>query len=157
MTREQKQEFTLRISQANKTEMVVILYDIFLVYVEDAKLSLQNNQTEELHNVIKKSKETLNELMHSINPESDLAGNYRSLYGFVMRQLTKAEISGDLEILRQVQVMVVSMRNAYAEVSKKDTSPAVMGNVQSVYAGLTYGKDNLTENLDTTKNRGFLV
>ena len=53
--------------------------------------------------------------------------------------------------------MVTSLRNTYELVSKKDTSPAVMGNVQNVYAGLTYGRDQLNENLENTDNRGFLV
>ena len=36
MTAEQKKEFTRKISQANTAEMIVILYDIALVYVNDA-------------------------------------------------------------------------------------------------------------------------
>ena len=36
MTRELKQQYTLRISQANKTQMVVILYEMLLIYVEEA-------------------------------------------------------------------------------------------------------------------------
>ena len=34
MTNEQKQEFTLKISQANPTRMIVILYEIFFAYLE---------------------------------------------------------------------------------------------------------------------------
>ena len=36
MTKEMKQEFTLRISQANKSGMVVILYEMLLAYLEAA-------------------------------------------------------------------------------------------------------------------------
>ena len=36
MKKEKKQEFTLRITRANKTQMVVILYDMVLTYLEDA-------------------------------------------------------------------------------------------------------------------------
>lgn len=36
MNNERKQEFTLRITGANKTEMIVILYDMFQAYLEDA-------------------------------------------------------------------------------------------------------------------------
>ena len=44
MTKEQKQEFTRRISQANKSGMIVILYDIFLAYIQDA-LDERDNQS----------------------------------------------------------------------------------------------------------------
>lgn len=157
MTKEQKQEFTLRISQANKSGLVVILYDIFLAYLQDALDAVAEKNTEQYHVSVKKARDTIGELMHSLNSESSLSGNYASLYGFTLRQLTKADSSKDTKILRQLQTMVASLRETYEKVSKSDTEPAVMGNVQSVYAGLTYGKNNLTENLDQPGNRGFLA
>ena len=36
MTAEQKKEFTRKISQANSSELIVILYDIALVYVKES-------------------------------------------------------------------------------------------------------------------------
>ena len=41
MTTEMKKQFTFRISQANATEMVVILYEMTLQYLEDAGESAQ--------------------------------------------------------------------------------------------------------------------
>ena len=40
MTRELKQEFTLKISQANKTELAVILYEMLLAYLEEELIPL---------------------------------------------------------------------------------------------------------------------
>ena len=37
MTDEAKKEFTLRISQANKSQMVVIIYEILLEHLQDAQ------------------------------------------------------------------------------------------------------------------------
>ena len=37
MTKELKQEFTLKISQANKSQLVVILYEMMLTYIGEAK------------------------------------------------------------------------------------------------------------------------
>ena len=34
MTKEMKQNYTLRISQANKSELVVIVYEMLLTYIE---------------------------------------------------------------------------------------------------------------------------
>ena len=36
MTREMKQIFTRRITQANRTQLIVILYDMTLTYLKDA-------------------------------------------------------------------------------------------------------------------------
>ena len=40
MTNELKKEYTLRISQANKTQLIVILYEMMLIYVDEAKKQL---------------------------------------------------------------------------------------------------------------------
>ena len=36
MTKELKQQYTLKITQANKTQLVVILYEMLLIYLEEA-------------------------------------------------------------------------------------------------------------------------
>jgi len=43
--------------------------------------------------------------------------------------------------------MMRKLHDAYATVSKEDTSGSVMENTQTVYAGLTYGKNQLMESL----------
>ena len=47
MKKEKKQEFTLRISRANKTQMIVILYDMGLTYLEDAVEVFEKNNYKE--------------------------------------------------------------------------------------------------------------
>ncbi len=157
MTDEQKKQFTLRISQANKSELVIILYDMFGVFIGDALQSLEPPHEEAFQSGITKAKETVQELMASVNPDHNLATNYRSLYGFAQRRLTSAGINHDAAILIQLKNMMESLKKGYLPISKQDTSDAVMGNVQSVYAGLTYGKHTLNENIQTTNNRGFLA
>ena len=44
MTKEMKQNYTLRISQANKSELVVIVYEMLLTYIEDAKADPQGRR-----------------------------------------------------------------------------------------------------------------
>ena len=41
MTKECRQQFTLRITQANKTELIVILYEMILTYLDDAERALR--------------------------------------------------------------------------------------------------------------------
>ena len=36
MTRELKQEYTRKITQANKSQLITILYEMLLIYVEEA-------------------------------------------------------------------------------------------------------------------------
>lgn len=43
MTLETKQQFTFRITQANPTEMIVILYEITLQYLSDASQAAEED------------------------------------------------------------------------------------------------------------------
>ncbi|MDD3205124.1 MAG: flagellar protein FliS [Lachnospiraceae bacterium] len=158
MTSELKQKYTLRITQANKTEMIVILYDMLLDYIKDAKAVLELDNKEQFHKEIKHARGCVEELIASLNLEYELARNYLQLYSYVNRELASADAGNHIKALENAQMVISELKEAYVEISKQDTSPAVMSNTQSVYAGLTYGKTDLKEDLmNHSGNRGFLV
>ena len=63
MTRDEIQAYSLRITQGNKSNLVVVTYDIILKYLEDAKNSYQTGNVEQFVSQIKKANEFLAELM----------------------------------------------------------------------------------------------
>ena len=64
----------------------------------------------------------------------------------------------DRENLLHVQRVIRKLHKAYAQIENLDASGPVMGNTQTVYAGLTYGRNTLTENIsDPAANRGFFA
>lgn len=156
MTDEQKQQFTRRITNANKTEMIVILLEMVLTYTEDAKKALDNRDTELLKKEIGRAKNCLKELQNSINFENDLAMNYFEIYLFLRRELSRAAVAGNKAALDNVCNIVSEIHETYQEISKADTSRPIMQNTQAVYAGLTYGKNSLNESLAGQDiDRGF--
>ena len=44
MTDQRKKEFSLRITQANKTELIVILYEMYLDYLGEAENAVQDKR-----------------------------------------------------------------------------------------------------------------
>ncbi len=158
MTDEQKQQFTRKITNANKTEMIVILYEMVLTYAEDAKKALEKQDMETFHIEIQRAKACVKELQNSINFDNKLAMNYFELYLFLRRELSKADVAGNKTALDNVCNIVEEMRETYQKLSKADTSRPVMENAQAVYAGLTYGKNSLNESLASQDiDRGFRV
>lgn len=159
MTNEVKQEFTFRISRANSTEMVVILYDIALYYLRESRERIEKKESDaEICKSIGLCKSAINELIKSLNLQYEPATSMRQLYLYSIRRLTIAEIKKDVEILAEVERIIRPLRDAYEEIAPNNTDGAVMGNSQEVYAGLTYGKSSLTENIqDQGSNRGFRV
>lgn len=158
MTKELKQEFTLKISQANKTQLVVILYEMMLAYMEEAKQAHDAQNQEAFRQGIKRAKGCLHELMASLHFQYAISGNLMQLYSYADRQLTRADIKNSTEEIVHIETIMSKLHAAYEEVSRQDASDPVMANTQTIYAGLTYGRNSLTENLaDQGGSRGFRI
>ena len=96
--------------------------------------------------------------MSSLNFDDKPAEELKQLYLYVNKELVEADLHKKTEPLDNTIKVMKGLWEAYKEISSQDTSPAVMTNSQSIYAGLTYGKSDLVENLDQVgENRGFLI
>ena len=156
MTKECKQQFTLRITQANKTEMIVILYEMILTYMSDAEEELEKGDIAAYREALRKTRGCFGELLASLNLEYDLAARFLSLYLYCNRELVKADIRKKSEPLTHVRSVIEKLLAAYRELATQDTSGPVMQNSQTVYTGLTYGKNKLSEDMtEESANRGF--
>ena len=156
MTKELKQQSTLKITQANKTQLVVILYEMMLIYLDEAQQAHAKEDREGFREGIRKSRGCLKELMSSLHFEYEPAMNLLQLYLYANRELARADIRNSTQELDHVKMVMTKLHAAYEKISEQDTSGPVMENTQTVYAGLTYGKKALTENLsDQGSSRGF--
>ena len=156
MTKELKQQYTLKITQANKTKLVVILYEMMLIYLDEAQQAHAKEDREGFREGIRKSRGCLKELMSSLHFEYEPAMNLLQLYLYANRELARADIRNSTQELDHVKMVMTKLHAAYEKISEQDTSGPVMENTQTVYAGLTYGKKALTENLsDQGSSRGF--
>lgn len=160
MTNESKQQFTLRITQANPTQLVVILYEMTLCYLEDAK---QTEDAEEIREALRKAKSCINELIDSLHLEYSPAPGLLQLYFYCIRRLAACEGSlsrgkGDSEGISDVERVLRPLQEAYARIQDQNPAGPVMSNSQSIYAGLTYGRNSLNEDTaGLSGNRGMLV
>lgn len=158
MTKECKQQFTLRITRANSTELIVILYEMMLCYLEDGLAAWTKEDTDEFKGAIRKARGCLNELMMSLHMEYPPARELMQLYLFCLRRLATAESRMEQEPLEEIGRVIRPLRDAYQQIAPLNEQGPVMNNSQTVYAGLTYGRNTLTENMaDQGTNRGMLV
>ena len=158
MTKELKQEYTLRITQANKTQLITILYEMALLYVDEAEEALSAGDRSDLKNAVRRIQGCMCELMDSLHMEYEVARNLLQLYLYINREVAKAALHSDTECLEHVRPVLDKLLSAYKQIEGQDASGPVMGNAQTVYAGLTYGRNDLMENAaDPAANRGFCV
>lgn len=158
MTREAKQQFTLRITQANSTEMVVILYEMLLCYLKESGDLLDSADRAAFHESVRKARGCLNELINSLRMEYDPAPALLQLYIYCIKRLAVGEAKSESQPLLEIEQVIRPLHDAYEQISQQNHSGPVMANSQAVYAGLTYGRNTLTENMaDQGANRGMYV
>ena len=156
MTREEIQGFTAKISQCNRTELVVISYDIMKVYIRDAKKALAVEDEKLFIWNIKKAKSMLEELMNALDFNyPQVTNNLMSLYLFIQSRFNKCIFKKQDVNLDVVVRIVDKLQAGFAEVAKEDTTGPVMENTSAVYAGITYGKGTLNEMYE--EKNGFRV
>ena len=152
MNQEMIRAYTARISQANRSQLTVILFDIML----DCFSSARKSAPGEARTYLRKSREFLNELMGSLDYQYPISFELMSLYMYSDKRIVKAMVEGDMDVLTVVEHIFTKLRSSFETISEEDHSQGVMANAETIYAGLTYGKDSLNEAVMSGKGkRGF--
>ena len=150
--------FTRRITSANKSEIIVIIYDIIEENLALAKKALAEGDVETHRNEIKQAISFVKELLVSLDMNYEVSKNLASLYIYVSRCLNFALVSGKKEEIEAAEKVLRKLGESFREVAKTDESKPVMENTQRVYAGITYGRGlDLDETLvaPAMESRGF--
>ena len=158
MTLEKKQEFTLKISEANKTQMITIIYEMVMYYLDEAIENIGIGKKEDAQKSLLHAQNCIDELIHSLNMEYELARNLFQIYIFSKKELVVASATYSINRIWRVLKNFKNLHEAYAAMEKEDTSGSIMGNTQKVYAGLTYGRYSLNEDVSAASyNRGIMA
>ncbi len=159
MKKDSIQTYSYRISQASRTDLIVILYDMAMEYIRDAKEALQVQDTLEFTKNIRQAKRVVDELGMCLDMQYDISKELLNIYLYAGRVLVKALATGSDENLERVEKLFTGLRKSFYELSKTDDSGPMIQNAQQVYAGLTYsnvGSSNEISN-NYTPNRGYTV
>ncbi|MDE7326653.1 MAG: flagellar export chaperone FliS [Lachnospiraceae bacterium] len=159
MDRERLKEFTFRVSQASRTELIVIMYDVILSDTKVARQALVEGDVAGYRSELKHAQRFLSELMGALDYQYDISYELLSLYSFANKSLIRASVSRDPALLDAVDKVVTGLRASFREIAAQDTDGPIMRNTEQVYAGLTYGKGCLNESsLDPNgTKRGFMA
>ncbi len=158
MTLEKKQEFTLKISEANKTQMITIIYEMVIYYLDEAIDNIGIGRKDDAIKSLMRAQNCIDELIRSLNLDYELAKNLYQIYIFSKKELIVASATYSIHRIWRVLKNFKNLHDAYEELEKEDTSERLMGNTQKVYAGLTYGRYSLNENVTAQSyNRGLMA
>ena len=159
MKKEAIQEYATRVSQASKSDLIVILYEMILTELKEGKDAFQENDLLSYEKNLKQAQKYLVELMGSLNYTYELSLELLSLYIFVNERIITALMKKEPTYIDSAESIMDKLLVGFEGVSKADNSGPAMKNTQQVYAGLTYDKGKLNETyLDPNdNNRGFIA
>lgn len=157
MKDEVRQVFTRRLSQCNRGQLVVIIYDLYFCFGEDVRKEAEDQNFDGYKTGIHKMQGVLHELMESLNFKYAISRELYPLYRYCSNQLSRALYEYRLDGVEAADRVMKSLYEAFKQAAAQDQSEPLMKNVQQVYAGMTYGKGDLNENYVEDSNRGFFA
>ena len=145
MEKEKLNAYAARVSQANRSELVVIIYELMLGSLAEAKEALGREDFDTADVELKRAQGFLCELRGSLDFQFPVSYRLVSLYRYVNEQLVKSITRRKDVNLDSCERVLKGLKQSFEEIAKQDASGPVMENSQQVYAGLTYGKGSLNE------------
>lgn len=145
MDKEKRQEYSTRVVQANRTELLVIVYEILQEELKQALIEYEKQDVAAFDMALKNAQKFLNELMGTLDYQYELSFRLLSIYKFINKVIIRDRLQVRVDELEACIGMIGRIHDAYAQIAPEDREGPVMKNVQQVYAGLTYGKHALSE------------
>lgn len=157
MEKEHLQEYAARVSQANRSELVVVIYEIALDSMRESKQLLESGEVEAARKETGRSRGLITELMSSLDMQYTISHYLRHLYVYAYHEICHAVAERKPELFDHAINIFEGLLPSFREVAKQDASEPVMQNTQKIFAGLTYGKGSLNETIGVglSPNRGF--
>lgn len=158
--KEKIDQFSFKVTQANKSQMVVIVYDIILDDLTSAKEKYEKGNVDEFTKDLKHAQKFVSELIGTLNHKYPISMDLMTLYLYVNKMIIKAMVQRKPDALDGLDEVVMKLRTAFDTISRTDYSGPVMHQTEQVYAGLTYNKNDLSEaylDAGNRMKRGFTV
>ena len=109
------------VSTASQGQIVVMLYDGFLKFGQNALRAMNARNAKETGYAIGRAMAIVQELTNALRPDAnpELVASLASLYGFVEDQLLKSNLHRDPERLLAAINIMKDLRDVWAEAAKQ--------------------------------------
>ncbi len=154
MKTERIQEYTRRISQANRTEIIAIIYELADDYLADGEAAYGQEDWDGYTEACHAAKKCLSHLLNALDDQYEIAAALTQFYLYQNKEISMACARRDLARLQAVRSQLSQVSESFHGIADQDGSEKMMQNSQTVYAGLTYGRGQLNESYETA-GRGF--
>ncbi|MDL4839229.1 flagellar export chaperone FliS [Aquibacillus rhizosphaerae] len=109
---------TNSVTTASPGELTLMLYNGCLKFIKQSKRSIEQENYELKNTTIQKAQKIIQELMVTLDQDTDIAKEMMPLYDYINRQLMEANLKNDSAILEEVEGLVTEFRDTWKEVIK---------------------------------------
>ena len=119
-----------QVQTANPEKLILMLYDGAIKFLGQAKTALAEKDIEKTNHFLGRTQNIIAELMSSLDMDYEVSKSLFSLYDFMHHSLVQANIKKDLELVEEVQLMLLDLRDTWAQamlLAKGNTKKVVNG------------------------------
>jgi len=111
-----KQYRQTQIGTADRTKLVILVYDGAITYLKRAQKKLNEKKFEEKCDLLFKVQDIILELMGALDMNMGVVTqSLYNLYYYMMKRLTEANIKNDPELINEVLTLLSGLRQTWAE------------------------------------------
>lgn len=120
-----------KVETANPLDLIIMMYDGALKFLNQAKLAMEEKKIEPAHHAIQRTHRIIDELNFSLNMEAggEVAENLRRFYQYIDAELTRANLKKDPKIVDHIMGLLSEMKSSWVELknAQKPNQQAVVG------------------------------
>ncbi|MDN5316586.1 MAG: flagellar secretion chaperone FliS [Thermoanaerobacterium sp.] len=104
---------------ASPEELVMMLYNGIIRFVNEAKQAIDDKNIERAHNSITRAQDIVLELMSTLDMQYDISKNLYSIYDYISRRLIEANLKKDKVALDEVESLVSDLKDTWGKAMDK--------------------------------------
>lgn len=145
-----------QVANATRGQLLKITYDLLLESLNNVKKYHGEKAEKEFHKEIGRSRQILQELIDTLDFKQEISQGLLSIYVYMNGLLIKSLMKYDDALIDEAKGLINQLLEGWdGAIANDPGSLKVMNNAQQLYAGLTYGKNDLNESVLDDNNRGF--
>lgn len=107
------------IMTASPEELVMMLYNGIIRFVNEAKQAIDDKNIERAHNSITRAQDIVLELMSTLDMQYDISKNLYSIYDYISRRLIEANLKKDKVALDEVESLISDLKDTWGKAMDK--------------------------------------
>ena len=121
------------VNTADQRKLIVMLYDGAIRFLQKADSLIEGRDIEGAHGNLLRARQIVNELLSTLRPEKggEIGENLKRLYVYMFNRLVEANLTKNREIIKEVERLLITLRDGWAGMKGQDTATQEKATEQS--------------------------